>query len=122
MMAREDRSVAGVWSAGLKNAAMAAKDLWTASKDNGLITLRGEIDYSVTPDVRTFLLGAVGETSGILKLDLGNVSYLDSSGLAVLIEARRVLMMDGRGLEVTDASPQVRKLFSLTQVGILFGM
>jgi anti-sigma B factor antagonist len=102
--------------------AMAAKDLWTASKDNGFITLRGEIDYSVTPDVRSFLLGAVRETSGILKLDLGNVSYLDSSGLAVLIEARRVLMMDGRGFEVTDASPQVRKLFSLTQVGILFGM
>lgn len=101
---------------------MTGKDIWTAGKGPEGITLGGEIDYSVTPDVRAVLMAAVNESTGALKLNLRDVKYLDSSGLAVLIETRRVLMMNGRELEVVDASPQVRKLFALTQVGILFGM
>lgn len=100
-----------------------AKDVWTASREDNAITLVGEIDYSVTPDVRSFLLKAVEDCKSLLiKLDLSGVHYLDSSGLAILIEMRRVLMMNERQLDVVDASPQVRKLFSLTQVGQLFGM
>ncbi len=101
---------------------MMAKDIWTARNADDALILGGEIDYSVTPDVRELLLKAVRESNGTFRLSLGDVHYLDSSGLAVLIETRRILMMDGRELKVTDASPQVRKLFSLTQVGILFGM
>ncbi len=101
----------------------AGKDIWSIKVDkSGVVKMAGEIDYTVTPKIRAGLLNYIEKTQGTLKLDLGELKYLDSSGLAVFIEARRHLVEKGRGLEIVAVTPEVRKIFQLTQVNKLFGL
>jgi anti-sigma B factor antagonist len=97
---------------------------WTWSEDpaKGTAIIGGEIDFSGSPRVREALHGFIKRTQGDVALDLGELEYLDSSGLAVLIEARRVLQEQGRSIRIVAITDQVSKIFQLTQVGELFGL
>ena len=94
----------------------------TAGNAPGEVTLAGEIDFSVTPVVRERLLDVVGTDAPEIVLDMAGLSYIDSSGLALLIELRKILAESGRSVRIRTISPQVRKLFNLTQLGDLFGL
>lgn len=82
----------------------------------------GEVDFTVSPAVRDKLVEFIGQTRGDMFLDLGELAYIDSSGLAALIEGRKLLKNGNRKVTVTAISHQVRKLFELTQIGELFGL
>lgn len=88
----------------------------------GTASLAGEIDFSVTPKVRGELMRLIEAGSQEIVLDLSGLDYIDSSGLALLIEARKILLESGRALRIAAISSQVRKLFNLTQLGELFGL
>lgn len=90
--------------------------------EDGLISISGEIDYTVTPELRSRFRSFIDSTSGDIKLDLAYLQYLDSSGLAVLIEARRILTEKTRSLTILSLTPQVKKILQLTQVSALFGL
>lgn len=99
------------------------KEIWSLKVDKkGAVWIVGEVDYTATPKLRTTLLGYIIKGEGDLHLNLSKLSYLDSSGLAVLIEARRVLQDKERKLVVDKVTPEVKKIFDLTQVGKLFGV
>ena len=97
---------------------------WSLEKGDapGHVILSGEIDFSSTPAVRASLLEAIKGDSWEIVLHLANLDYVDSSGLALFIEARKLLAEAGRTIRIADISPQVRKLFNLTQLGELFGL
>ena len=61
----------------------------------------GEVDLTTAPQLREALLGAVGHTgkSGVI-VDLSKVDFIDSAGLALLVEARKRLSPEGRTLSV----------------------
>lgn len=97
---------------------------WQGEGDpaTGKAVLSGEIDFSNSPKVRDWLRAfCLGHTGGVI-LDLAAVGYIDSSGLAVLIEIRKQLKTENRTIRISAVSDQVRKLFSLTQIGDLFGI
>ena len=94
--------------------------VWTCIEEQGALKLAGEVDYTVSEEVRAFLLERIAAGQGALTLDLAGVTYLDSSGLAVLLEARRTLLDLGRALCIKSISPQVKKLMVLTKVDHVF--
>src|SRR5947207_12461436 len=51
-----------------------------------IVPLEGEIDLHVSPRITSTLNAAVNAKPRNLVIDMENVSYIDSSGLAVLIE------------------------------------
>lgn len=93
-----------------------------AGAQSGVIALSGEIDFSVTPEARRQLLALLDQGTGDVVLDLSRLEYIDSSGLAMLIEARKILLTKKRSIRISGVSDQVRKLFNLTQIGELFGL
>ena len=97
---------------------------WTLERGNdpGQVILTGEIDFSATPEVRLRLLEAMDNDAPQIVLSLAKLDYIDSSGLALFIEARKLLAETGRTIRIADISPQVGKLFNLTQLGGLFGL
>lgn len=97
---------------------------WTLEPGDGpgQVILTGEIDFSSTPAVRTQLLEAMDNDAPEIVLHLAKLDYIDSSGLALFIEARKLLAESGRTIRIADISPQVHKLFNLTQLGELFGL
>ena len=94
----------------------------TAGDTPGSVVLAGEIDFSVAPKVRARLLEVVGKGAQDVSLDLGDLAYIDSSGLALLIELRKHLVDAGGAVRIRSISPQVRKIFNLTQLSELFGL
>ena len=87
-----------------------------------MLVLAGEIDFSVTPAARERLLQLTEKYTGDLVLDMADLTYIDSSGLALLLEARKHLQEHGRTVRIRSIAPQVRKLLQLTQLGEMFGL
>jgi anti-sigma B factor antagonist len=74
-----------------------------------IVHLVGELDLYNTPTVRQVLLDLCEEQPERLVIDLQHVTFVDSTGLGVLIEARAklrdrdALMLAAPGLEVQRA-------------------
>jgi anti-sigma B factor antagonist len=79
------------------------------------MTLAGEVDMSSVHLLTDPLKEALekGEMSGLV-IDLGLVTFLDSSGLSFLITAHKQLASRGGRLEIVGATPQVQRLFDIT--------
>ncbi len=81
------------------------------------LTLSGEIDLAVAPDLRdagSTLAKAVAP--GPLEIDLGDVTFIDSSGLGALISVRNAARECGTHLVLIRVSPTVARFFELAGV------
>jgi anti-sigma B factor antagonist len=78
-----------------------------------LVTLTGEIDFSVVTGLRERLF-AVASTGWQVVADLDRVSFIDAAGLGVLAGAARRAGVHGATLHVICARRQTRRLFRLT--------
>ena len=83
-----------------------------------IVQLSGEIDLESSPKVRLALLDCVGSKAGVL-VDMSAVTYIDSSGVASLVEAfQNARKSDTRfGLaEVSESALRVLELARLDKV------
>jgi anti-anti-sigma factor len=77
------------------------------------VVLRGEFDLAAAEEAGD-ALGAACEAAGRVEIDLGQVSFMDSSGLRTLVTARRRAERHGCAVVVTAMSEQVRQVLQLT--------
>ena len=63
---------------------------------------------------RAQMAAALDGCVGAVTVDLGGVTFMDSSGLGTLIRARNRIGEDGGQLSVTGVSQNVRRLFEVT--------
>jgi anti-anti-sigma factor len=76
------------------------------------VRLRGELDLAGAPTLGE-ALGKLHERRELVLLDLDELSFIDMSGLRVVIAAAAQASRDGWGFTVTPGSPQVRRLLAL---------
>jgi anti-sigma B factor antagonist len=62
------------------------------SDDVRIVDVRGEIDLAAAPELSEHLLGAEDAGRRAVVVDLCRVTFLDSSGLAALLNARKKLL------------------------------
>lgn len=79
-----------------------------------VISARGEIDRSTAPALSDALRRATFAGSGPVTLDLREVTFMDSSGISVLLNALRRLTRRGRRLSLVCARGELLRLFQLT--------
>jgi len=86
-----------------------------------LMQLKGDVDMNTSPDVRSSL-GAAFKQGGAkaLFIDLSGVRYMDSSGIATLVEALQYCMKQGMRLRLVRLSPPVRDVFELARLASVF--
>ena len=84
------------------------------------IALRGELDleHAYTFDEELKRVEAIGPEC--ICLDLRELTFLDSCGLARLVAARRRAMKAGRRLVLVRGSAAVQRVFQLTAVDEAF--
>ena len=83
----------------------------------------GEIDLHNSPDLRRALLDLVeANKPKKLVLNFAAVDYLDSSAIAVLVEAHKALRPIGGKLYLTDLQPRVRGIFEIARLDAIFGL
>jgi anti-anti-sigma factor len=78
----------------------------------------GEIDVTRVPDLRDEILALPADRS--VHLDLSTVSYLDSSGLGMLVLLRKRLGRCGAAVTLVDVQPQVGRVLEITGLNRLF--
>ena len=80
---------------------------------NGLpiVALAGELDLSQVGLVEQALRGAERSKPETLVLDLSGVTFLDSSGLRLVLEADRRARVEGRRLTVVPGPEAVHRVF-----------
>lgn len=79
-----------------------------------LLTAVGEIDLASAPDLEVHLRKCVEE--GPVVVDLSNVSFIDSTGLRVLLTAHEAASAHGHRLGLVAVDGPVTKLFGITGV------
>jgi anti-sigma B factor antagonist len=80
-----------------------------------VLTARGEIDVATSPRLRAELTRLIAGGATQITLYFQDVSFVDSSGLGVLVGAYKRLRENGRGqIRIVGAQPSVRKVFEIT--------
>ena len=83
------------------------------------LAVSGEVDIAVVPALERALDAAIRDTIGAFVLDLCDLEFLDSRGLAVLLRARALLARDERALAIVCPPGNVRRLFEVAGVADL---
>lgn len=86
-----------------------------------VIELGGEIDLDRAPEVRKLLLDCVGRGRDLL-VDLSRVTYIDSSGIASLVEALQRADRAGLGLGLVSVSAEALRVFELARLDKVFAI
>ena|SRR5918993_1196399 len=80
------------------------------------IALAGEVDIAVAEQVRVALEDGIRESAGAFVVDLCEVEFLDSSGVALLVRARAVLGREDRELVVICPPGPVLRIFEVAGI------
>ena len=87
------------------------------------VTIAGELDHFAAPQVRQMLDELLADPTLIhLVLDLENLTFMDSSGIGVLLGRLRILQSRGGTLSVQNMRPSVEKLFRLSGLHRVIGI
>ncbi|SMQ85510.1 anti-sigma B factor antagonist [Devosia lucknowensis] len=95
--------------------------LSTETIDGVLIVrvLERRLDASKAPSFKEHMSASLGGDVNRLVLDLGQVEFIDSSGLGVIVSVLKRLGPSG-SLAIASANSAVRRLFSLTRMDRVF--
>jgi len=84
-----------------------------------LVTANGEIDLSSSPKLRQALLAAIDDYATV-RVQLTDIGYMDSSGVATLVEALKASRAKSRKFELVAPSLSVLKVLQLARLDALF--
>jgi anti-anti-sigma factor len=84
--------------------------------DEVVITLGGEVDAATCPRIVEFVEFEVQACPTVLTIDMAQVTFVDSSGLALLVRAHRWVSEFGGRIVVRSPSPQFLRLLEITGV------
>lgn len=82
----------------------------------------GEIDVATAPGLRDHLDKVIRRESGPVVVDLTSVTFIDSTGLGVLIGAQKRCDEAEREMRVVVSEPRIRKVFEITGLTDYFAM
>lgn len=86
---------------------------------NGVLTLSHEIDLDQSPIVRENIKTMFQECK-VVSVDLANVSYIDSSGIAALVEGMQTGKKEGKNFSLINVSNEVMKVIKLAHLDKIF--
>jgi len=78
-----------------------------------VLALSGELDVVSAPALRQDLDEALAEPGAHVTLDLGELAFVDSAGVSVLIKAKQEAASSGRTLVLARPTEQVHRVFAL---------
>ena len=84
--------------------------------DSVVLALSGDFDLAAIEKFETILRGVEAEAPGAIVIDLGQLDFMDSSGLRALVLADRRARSAERRLAIIPGPPTVRRVFEITQL------
>lgn len=91
-----------------------------SSPDGEILRIEGEVDLHASPKLREALQACAASRVPRLLVDFSGVDYIDSSGLATLVEYVRLMASFGGKMVIYGLKPKVRTIFNLVRLDELF--
>ena len=85
-----------------------------------VLKLSGELDLATAPDLQAAVVRICSSRTRIVTLDLHDLAFIDSSGLAAIIAASKLCRNLGYEFRLIPGPPTVQRVFELT--GVLDGL
>ena len=85
----------------------------------GKLFLSGEIDLDKSPEVRENIKDLIDKVK-IIEVQLSKVNYIDSSGIAALVEGMQLSKSNSKEFFLTDVSNEVMKVIKLAHLDKIF--
>lgn len=87
-----------------------------------VVRVVGEIDYSNSAELRVALIAAAQTDPGKVIVDLAGVGYMDSSGVATLVEAVQALKSGSGQLILCCLQSKVRGMIEIAKLDSVFAI
>jgi anti-sigma B factor antagonist len=84
-----------------------------------LLVLSGEVDLKYSPDLREKILASL-KAGNALLIDMGGVSYIDSSGIASLVEGYQTAKSADLEYGLLNISKTAMQVLALTRLDKIF--
>ncbi|HZB76527.1 MAG TPA: STAS domain-containing protein [Solirubrobacteraceae bacterium] len=85
-------------------------------RDRVIVSLSGELDLAATPDVHARLDELLATGWARIVLDVGEVMFVDSAGLHLLLDARERAEREGWEVTVAGACAALDRVAEITRV------
>jgi anti-sigma B factor antagonist len=92
----------------------------TNEGDSAVARLAGELDIVTAETCKRQLSGVIDGGATSVRLDLGELAFIDSSGLGALVAVHHHAVAAGSAVELAGVSSQVRRLMQITRLDELF--
>jgi len=88
------------------------------SRSDGCVLawLGGEMDVAEAAEARAFLLTALDDGLACLVVDVTGLTFIDASGLGVLVYVAKRAAQDGGWLRLVGANLLLRRILSITRL------
>lgn len=84
--------------------------------DSGNVVVSGRLDAAQAARAQEFL----NAVTGTCVLDMGELEYISSAGLGVLLSTHKRLMASRAGLELVNVNPHIHDIFRYSGFDKLF--
>lgn len=90
----------------------------TSDRVDGIdrVAVSGELDISTAPRLEDELLRVERDEPGTLALDLRQLTFMDSTGLRIVVAADARARESGRRFVVVKGPDSVQRIFTLTRL------
>ncbi|NLK18626.1 MAG: STAS domain-containing protein [Synergistaceae bacterium] len=94
----------------------------TKTGSGAVVSLGGSMYVEDSATVREKLIDLLDEGIVNLTMDLSGLTYIDSSGLGVLISLHKRCIQKGGRMTITGLRGMVEELFKLTRLDLVFNV
>lgn len=84
-----------------------------------VVALKGDVDLQHSPTLRKGLMGCLFDKKPVV-VDMSGVSYIDSSGIASLVEGYQMARRNGTRFALAAASPAALRVLQLARLDTVF--
>ncbi len=84
-----------------------------------VVAFEGDVDLEQSPAARKVLLECVGQGRNVV-VDMSRVAYIDSSGIASLVEGLQTARRQGTTLALAAVSESARRVLELARLDKVF--
>lgn len=83
-----------------------------------LVILKGEIDHHSAPSLRESIDDAIitNDIASLIALDFSNVTFMDSSGVGLVMGRYRLALQRGKKMELTGLSQRNYKIMKMSGI------
>lgn len=92
-----------------------------SEQDVDILELSGEVDLHYSPTLREEILSSLKQGNALL-VDMANVSYIDSSGIASLVEGFQTAKTANQSFGLLRISNPAMQVLTLTRLDKIFSL